>query len=104
MARFYKICENFIGHIYFLIFKREAPTFLPESRNLIATMVDWYVGESFAYIRIWGSNTTRMLPKVVPDSLVIEEISFQIVTEGVYKNLVRPKRRVWPKFLQNLGP
>ena len=45
-----------------------------------------------------------MLPKVVPDRLVIEEISFQIVIEGVYKKLAGPKRRVWPKFPQNLGP
>ena len=45
-----------------------------------------------------------MLPKFVPDRLVIEEISFQTVTEGVYKKLIGPKRRVWPNFPQNLGP
>ena len=45
-----------------------------------------------------------MLPNVVPDRLVIEEISFQTVTEGVYKKLVGPKSRVWPNFPQNLGP
>ena len=67
-------------------------------------MGDWYVGESFAYIRIWGSNTAHMLPKVVPNRLVIEEISFQRVTEGYYKKLAGPKRRVFPKFPQNLGP
>ena len=44
-----------------------------------------------------------MLPRVVPDSLVIEEIYFQAVTEGVYKKLAGPKRRVWPKFPQTLG-
>ena len=104
MARFYKICENFLGRIYFLIFKREAPAFSLESKNLIATMGDWYVGESFAYIMVWGRNTAHMLPKVALDRLVIEEISFQTVTEGVYKKLAGPKRRVWPKFPQNLGP
>ena len=95
MAKFYEICENFLAHIYFLIFKRETPAFSPEARTLIATMGDWYVGESFAYR---GSNTALMLPKVVPDRLVIEEIYFQTVTEGVYKTLAGPKRRVWPKF------
>ena len=76
MAKFYKICENLLGRIHFLIFKKEAPNFSPESRNLIATMGDWYVGESFAYIRVCGSNISHTLPKVVPDRLVIEEISF----------------------------
>ena len=104
MNRFYEICENFHGRIHFLIFKRESPAFSLEAKNLIATMIDWYVGESFSYIRIWGSNTAHMLPKVVPDRLVIEEISFQTVTEGVYKKLVVPKRIVCPKFPQNLGP
>ena len=44
-----------------------------------------------------------MLPKFVLDRLVIEEIAFQTVTEGVYKKLAGPKRRVWPNFPQNLG-
>ena len=74
-------CENFLGRIHFLIFKKEAPTFLAEAKTFIATMGDWYVIESFAYFRVWGGNTFHMFPRVVPDRLVIEEISFQTVTE-----------------------
>ena len=77
---------------------------MPKAKNLIATIGDWYVGESFAYIRVWGSNTTHMLPKFVPNRLVIEEISFETMAERVYKKLPEPKRRVWPNFPQNLGP
>ena len=44
-----------------------------------------------------------MLPKIVLNRLVIEEVSFQIVTDGVYKKLVIPKRKYWPKFPLNLG-
>ena len=44
-----------------------------------------------------------MLPKIVPDRLVIEEVSFQTITEGVYKKLIGPKRKGWPKFPLNLG-
>ena len=61
-------------------------------------MGDWYVGGSLAYFKVWGGNTVHILPRVVPDRLVIKEISFQTVTEGVYKKLARPKRRVCPKF------
>ena len=55
------------------------------------------------YIRVFGNNTTHMLAKVVPDRLVLEDISFQIVTEGIYKKCVAPKRKVWPKFPITLG-
>ena len=79
---FYDICEHFLGSIYFTIFKGEAPSFSKEYKTFIAKMGDWYVGESFSYIIIWGSNTIHMLPKIVPDRFVIEEVPFQTVTDG----------------------
>ena len=66
-------------------------------------MGDWYVGESFAYFIILGSSVVHMFPKVVPDRLVLEEVSFHTVTEGVYKRLIGPKRKDLPKFLLYLG-
>ena len=77
--------------------------FSPEAKSLIATMGDWYFGESFTYIRVYGSNVTHMLPKVVPDRLVLEEISFQTVIEGIYKKCAAPKRKFWPRFPITLG-
>ena len=74
--RFYNICEHFLGTIYFSIFKKEAPAFSPESTALIGSMGDWSVGEYFSYIRIYGRNTVHMLPKIVPDRLVLEEVAF----------------------------
>ena len=103
VARFYDICESFLDRVYFLIFNKEAPAFSPEAKSLIATMGDWYVDESFTYIMVFGSNATHMLPKVVPDKLVLEDISFQTVTEGIYKKCAAPKRKVWPKFPITLG-
>ena len=100
---FYDICESFLGRVYFLIFNKEAPAFSLEAKTLIAIMGDWYVGESFTYIRFFGSNVAHMLPKVVPDRLFLEEISFQTVIEGIYKKCAAPKRKLWPKFLQKLG-
>ena len=70
------ICQHSLGTIYFLIFKKEAPAFSPEATGFIGTMGDWYAGENFLYIIIWGSNTVHMLPKIVPDRLVLEEVAF----------------------------
>ena len=44
-----------------------------------------------------------MLPRIVPDRLVLEEVAFHTVTDGVYKKLVGPKKMGWPKFRLNLG-
>ena len=91
--KFYDICERFLGTIYFSIFKKKAPAFSPEATALIATMGDWYVGEYFLYIKIWGGNTVHMLPRIVPNRLVLEEVAFYTVTDVVYKKLVGPKRK-----------
>ena len=103
VTRFYDICESFLGRVYFLIFNKEAPAFSPEAKTLIDAMGYWYVDESFTYIRIFGSNSAHMFPKVMPVRLVLEEISFQTVTERIYKKCVAPKRKVWPKFPITLG-
>ena len=44
-----------------------------------------------------------MFPKVMLDRLVLEDISFQIVTEGIYKKCVAPKGNIWPRFPITLG-
>ena len=100
--RFYDICQHFLGTIYFSIFKKEAPAFSPEATGLIGTMGDWYVGDNFSYMRIWGSNTVHVLPRIVPDRLVLEEVAFQTVNDGVYKKLIGPKKKAWTKFPLNL--
>ena len=89
--------------MYFLIFNKEALAFSPEEKDLIATMGDWYMDESFTYIRIYGSNAAHMFPKVIPNRLVLEEISFQTVIEGIYKKRAAPKRKFWPRFPITLG-
>ena len=98
-AIFYEICEHLFGIIYFSIFKQEGPAFSDESRTFIATMGDWYVGEHFSYIKIWGRNYVHMFPKIVTNRLFIEEVSFHTVTDGVYKKLVGPKGKASLNFL-----
>ena len=87
----------------FLIFKKQAPAFSPEATGLIGTMGDWYVGENFSYIIIWDSNTVHMLPRIVLDRLVLEEVAFQTVNDGVYRKFIGPKKKAWPKFPLHLG-
>ena len=98
-ARLYDICEHFLTSIYFSIFEMEAPAFSTEARNFIATMGDWYVGELFSYIKIWDGNTIHMLTRIVHNRLVLEEVAFHTVTNGVYKKLVALKEKAGPNYL-----
>ena len=56
------------------------------------------------HFHIFKSNTVHMLPKIVLERLFNEEVSFHTVTDGVYKKLVGPKKKGWPKFPLNLRP
>ena len=66
-------------------------------------MGDWYIGEYFSYIRIWGSNNVHLLPIIVPNKMVLEEISFQKIIYGVIPKLSGAKRKGLPKFPLILG-
>ena len=100
--RFYDICQYFLGTIYFLIFKKEAPAFSPEATGLIGTMGDWYVGENFSYIRIWGRNTVHMLPRIVLDRLVLEELVSKLSMMGFTGSRLALREKLGPNSLCTL--
>ena len=58
----YEIWDHFIGSMYQMIFRGDALTFSERAKALISLMGDWYVGEYFSYIRIWGNNIVHLLP------------------------------------------
>ena len=62
----YELCDLFLGSMYYNIFKVDAPAFSKSSREMISMFGDWYVGQFFSYIRIWGSNIVHLLPIIVP--------------------------------------
>ena len=75
IPQIYEICDMFLGSMYHKIFKEDALAFSERAKELIALHGDWYVGEYFSYIRIWGSNTFHLLPRIVLDHMVLQELS-----------------------------
>ena len=65
---------------------------------MIALHADWYVGEYFSYIIIWGSKIVHMLLRIVLDHMVLQEMAYHIVIDGVFPKLARHKTKAWPKF------
>ena len=79
--------------MYQEIFKVDAPAFWERAISLITINGDWYVGEYFSYVRIWGSNVVHLLPGIVPDQMVLQEITYQTIVNGVFPNLASSKRK-----------
>ena len=70
---------------------------------MIALHGDWYVGEYFSYIHIWGGNTVHLLPRIVMDRMVLQETAYHMVVDGAFPKLATWKRKCWPKFPLRLG-
>ena len=79
--------------MYHKIFKADTLAFSERARALITLHDNWYVGEYFSYIIIWGSNTVHLFPRIVLDRMVLQEIAFKTVIDGVFSKLTRPKRK-----------
>lgn len=100
----YEICDNFMAPLHSLIFNKPAPRLSIEARNTIRSIGDWYIEEFYTYIRILGhTSAPHLLPKYVPDRLVLREIAYQTVVEGVTALLSSHSKKTWPKFPIKVG-
>ena len=60
---------------------------------------DWYMTPIGVYIRIAVSiKPPHWLPHFVPDSLLLQEISYQTFINGVAAPLHKQKKGLWPQF------
>ena len=67
---------------------------------MVKEVGDWYMTLIGVYIRIAGSTKTpHWLPHIVPDSLLLQETSYQTFINGVAASLQKHKKGVWPQFL-----
>jgi hypothetical protein len=50
------ICDEFIAHIYFIIFKKEFLRLSTEAKKMIAKVGHWYLDELATYIWVFGAT------------------------------------------------
>jgi hypothetical protein len=51
---------------------------------IIKRIGDWYLMEHDTYIRVYGAmKSPHLLPRFVPDKLVLQEVVYQMVINGV---------------------
>jgi hypothetical protein len=62
------ICDEFIAHIYFILFKKECSRLSTAAKKMISKVGHWYLDERDTYIRVFGATRApHLLPAHVPD-------------------------------------
>jgi hypothetical protein len=65
--------------------------------KVIRRIGDWYLMEHRTYIRVYGAmNLPHLLPRFVPDKLVLQEVVYQTIIHGVGGMMYRLKKEIWP--------
>jgi hypothetical protein len=72
--------------------------------TIIRRIGDCYLMEHHTYIRIYGAmKPTHLLPRFVPDKLVLQEVAYQTIMHGVRGMLYRLKKAIWSPFPLCIG-
>jgi hypothetical protein len=98
------ICDEFITHIYFIIFKKEFPRLSAAAKKMIAKVGHWYLDEHSTYIRVFGATRApHLLPTHVPDWLVVGEICYHTILQGYNTTLVKDKKHAFIPYGFHIG-
>ena len=85
--------------MYQVLFGQETPCLSLEGQEIVKEYGDWYMKPVRVYIKILGSTKpSHWLPHLVPDSLLLQEISYHTFINGVVASLHRNKKGLWPQF------
>ena len=91
------IYDGIFSAIYQVLFGEEARCLSPEGKKLVKEYGDWYKTPDGVYIRISGSTkASHWLPHFAPDTLLLQEISYQTYVNGVVASPHRNKKDLWP--------
>ena len=66
------------------------------------SLLQWVIGMLVSLFHTSGFGVETLF-RIVLNMLVLEEVAFQTVNDGVYRRLISPKKKTWPKFPLNLG-
>jgi hypothetical protein len=98
-TEYHKICNHFFPPLYEFIFCAPAPCMTEKALSIIKNIGDWYVMQHGTYIRIYGATKApHLLPRFVPDKLVLQELAYQTIIHGVGAALYRNKKDIWPSL------
>ena len=98
------ICIGLFATICQILFGKEAPCLSPQGQNIVKEYGYWYMTPDGVYIRIAGSTKTpHWLPHFVPNTLLLQEIAYQIYVNVVGASLHKNKKALCPPFPLSTG-
>jgi hypothetical protein len=101
---FYEIFHNVIIPIHEVLYGNPPPRISEQIMGNLGAIADWYIEESFSYIRVYGCFASpHALPKFLPDRLICREVAYQTVSAGITKELKATQKRVWPTYPIQVG-
>jgi hypothetical protein len=87
------ICDEFITHILFIIFKKEFPRLSMTAKKMIEKVGLWYLDECSTYIKVLrATKEPHLLPSHVLDRFVVGEICYQTILQSYNATLVKDKK------------
>ena len=93
------IYNGLFSTLYQVIFGEEAPCLSLEGKKIVKEYGDWYMTPDGMYIRIVGSTKPpHWLPHFVPDTLLLQEITYQTYVNVMATSLHQNKKGLWPPF------
>ena len=88
-----QICNKVFPTLYQTLFGEETPCLSPVGQAMVKELGDWYMTPIGVYIRIAGSTKPpHWLPHFVPNSLLLQEISYQTFINGVVASFINTRR------------
>jgi hypothetical protein len=71
------ICDEFIAHIYFILFKKECLRLSAIAKKVISKVDQWYLDKHDTYIRVFGAiGAHHLLLADVPKQIAVGEICY----------------------------
>jgi hypothetical protein len=103
-TNYQRIYEHFLAPLYEFIFCTSPPCMTDKAIIVIRRIGDWYLMEHGTYIRIYSAmKPPNLLPRLVPDKLVLQEVAYQTIIHGVGGILYRSKKSIWPPLPLYIG-
>jgi hypothetical protein len=98
------ICDEFLARLHFIIFKQEFPRLSKSTKKIISMIRHWYLEEKITSLIIFGAiGAPHLLPTYVPDRLVLGEVSYQTILQGLNISLVKEKNTTFIPYGFQIG-
>ena len=99
VRRIYDICDLFLGSMYHMIFKADAPAFSAKAMALIVVHGDWYVGDISLISKFGEAIPSICCLEYFQTEWCYRNLLFKWLLMALIQNWVRTRGRVGLGFL-----